>query len=242
MALVTCPCAVGLRRLICMLSFVLSYVCFHMCAPLVLSYVLSYACSHMCALLCLLSYVCTPMFALLCVLSSVLSYVCSYVCSHMCAFICVLSYVYAFICMLSYVCFHRCAFKCVLAYVCSHVCAPMCVLWYACSHVLSYVCSYVLICVSSSSSSSSSSLSSQPLVSYPFAPPHCLGLLPDNFLFLGKQTKQLKPEGVPCKCRILQILRCFGVHCAAIWHSVNKCWEHIGNSCRANIELMINGE
>ena len=93
MALVTCPCAFGLRRLICVLSSVLSYVCFHMCALIcvlcfVLSHVCSALCSHMCALICVLSYMCML----------------SYVCFHMCALICVLAYV----------CSHMCAPICVL--------------------------------------------------------------------------------------------------------------------------------
>ena len=101
LALVTCPCAFGLRRLICVLSSVLSSVC-----------------SHMRAFICVLSYVCSPMCSHTGALIGVLSYVLSYVCSHRCAFFCVLSYV----------CSHLCAFICVLSYVCSHMCALICVL------------------------------------------------------------------------------------------------------------------
>ena len=75
-----------LRALICLLSYVLSYVYSHRYAFICM---LSYACFHMCAFIC----------ALICVIS--------YVCSHMCGVICVLllcSYLCALLCVLSYVC------------------------------------------------------------------------------------------------------------------------------------------
>ena len=77
MALVTCPCAFGLRRLICVLSSVLSYVCFHICV-----------CSHMFAFICVLSYVCSHMIALICVLPCVCFDMSALMYSHMSAPMC----------------------------------------------------------------------------------------------------------------------------------------------------------
>ena len=79
-----------------------------------LSFVLSYVCFHMCALICVHSYVCSHMCALLCVLFSVLSSVCSDMCFPMCALI---WHMCALIGVLAYVCFHMCAPICVLWYV-----------------------------------------------------------------------------------------------------------------------------
>ena len=74
MALVTCPCALRLRRFMCMLSYLLSYVC-----------------TPMFALICVLSSVCSSMCALIRALLFVLSCVLSFVCVLLCALKCVLS-------------------------------------------------------------------------------------------------------------------------------------------------------
>ena len=104
----------------------------------------------------------------MCALICVLSYVCSSMCALLCAFICLLSCVCYPIC--SHMCYHMSyAFICVLSYVCS----PLC------SHMSAPLCSHLcaIICVLSSSSS-------PPLVSYPFAPPHCLGSLAGIICFI----------------------------------------------------------
>ena len=129
--------------------------------------VLSYMSSHMRALSCMCSHMCSPLCALLCVLSSV--------CSPM----------FALLCVLSYVCSHLCARICLISYVCFHMCALICLL--SCALICLLLCA--LICVSSSSSS-------PPLVSSPFAPPHCLGSLAGIFFFWKEQAKSQTLEHV----------------------------------------------
>ena len=113
-------------------------------------------------------------YALLCAFICVLL-LCSPMCSHMCALLCVLSYVYVLICVLSYVCSHMSALICVLPCA-AHVCALICLL--SCAFI------YLLLCALISVSSSLS----QPLVSYPFAPAHCLGSLTGIIQFTQKHA------------------------------------------------------
>ena len=80
-----CPCGFRFFQLAPNLHPALgtSYVC---------SYMLSYVCFPLCALTCVLSYLWCHICARTCLLSFVCSYMCSPLYSHMCALICVLSH------------------------------------------------------------------------------------------------------------------------------------------------------
>ena len=173
------------------------YVCCLMCAFLCAlnCFVLSYACSYLCFHVCVCSYVpshkrsvlWSHMCALICVLLCVLSSVCS----RMCVFECALTGV-LHMCgvmwsvRLSFVCCHMCAFRCVHADACFHMCVLICVLSIVCCPLCAFfIC--VLICVFLSSS--------QPLVSYPFDSPHCLG----SFTGIRSETC--------CECRYCHLVK-----------------------------------